>query len=561
MKLSKKISKNIQPPGEVMPESPLEIMALLHGNEWKLLFGIILLTIVLRINLINIPYERDEGAYIYFGQMLLQGQVPYQDFYEDKPPGNMYSYAALVAVFGPEEGNIHGAFMVLNILTLLLGYLLLKRLFGVIPALCAAASFATLSLSPAMCGFSCMSEHLVMFYVMIGMALLLGWKKDIPFWQYMLAGMALGMAVWVKQSGIFFFLWGIAAILLADNNEYSGRWRRLLWFGAGAAVVSLVFFAQMWKLGVFRQFWFSVVELPSLFVTPTVPFQIVKYVLKLTAGVIFRENSLSVILAIAGVILLAVTDKSRNEKLVIWLLVCASLLAVVPGYTFYAHYWLQVIPAAIIGVAIVISLALKFSSRVTGPGALKWELAIILLFCLGKGYMFAQRWDYYFGNNNTAILRGVYGDNPFPSSKRIGDYLRNRSHPGDKLAILGSEPQIFLYSRCRNATRHAFITHLVNPRNPYAADWRKEYITDVEKAAPHYIVYVAHPASWCCEGNSCAEMDIWADKYLRESYELVAYSDIILGEPEPHLVWDDEARTYHPKGQCSVRIFERKDKV
>lgn len=539
-----------------------EVDALSPKIERAILLLIILMVAVFRINLIDIPYERDEGAYIYFGQMIVQGQTPYHDFYEDKPPANMYFYALMVWIFGPNEGNMHAAFMLLNIATLLLLHALARRLFGAASALCAATAFATLSVSYALSGFSCMSEHIVIFFATAGMALLLGRREEPSSWEHVLAGMVLGLSCWVKQSAIFFLMWGGAAVLLpAYHVRWARRWRHLLWLGAGAAAVSLFFLALMAKLGVFREFWFSAVELPRLFVTTVVAPQFVKGNLALFAGGIFRDNPLVIALAIAGLASLAFTGRPRNEKIGIWLLALLSLLAVVPGLMFYNHYWLQVVPAAALAVGAAIAVSTKAFSRFTGTSARAGALAVLLVFGMGKAWMIAKKRGYYFGNDYTSVLRKTYGLNPFPSSKRIGEYLRNRTQPGERIAILGSEPQIFLYAKCRNATRHAFTTHLVDPRNPYAADWRREYITDVEKTAPNYVVAVNHPASWCCDGNSCKEMFAWAENYLARFYDSVAIADIIPDESRPRLVWDEDIKGYAPKSPFTVRVFKRKTKV
>ena len=44
---------------------------------WLTLLGIVLFTAFLRYNIINVPFERDEGEYAYGGQLLLQGVATY----------------------------------------------------------------------------------------------------------------------------------------------------------------------------------------------------------------------------------------------------------------------------------------------------------------------------------------------------------------------------------------------------------------------------------------------------------------------------------------------------
>ena len=48
------------------------------------------LVIAIRIRLLGIPLERDEGEYAYAGQLMLQGIPPYKLAYNMKFPGTCY---------------------------------------------------------------------------------------------------------------------------------------------------------------------------------------------------------------------------------------------------------------------------------------------------------------------------------------------------------------------------------------------------------------------------------------------------------------------------------------
>ena len=65
-------------------------------SAWALclLAAIGLLAAVIRLRLLDVPLDRDEGEYAYFGQLLLAGVPPYADAYNLKAPG---IYAAEVA--------------------------------------------------------------------------------------------------------------------------------------------------------------------------------------------------------------------------------------------------------------------------------------------------------------------------------------------------------------------------------------------------------------------------------------------------------------------------------
>ena len=62
-----------------------------------IVFGVIL---AIRIGLLGIPLERDEGEYAYAGQLMLQGIPPYKLAYSMKFPGTYAAYALIMSIFG-----------------------------------------------------------------------------------------------------------------------------------------------------------------------------------------------------------------------------------------------------------------------------------------------------------------------------------------------------------------------------------------------------------------------------------------------------------------------------
>ena len=63
-------------------------------NKYYILLGLILAVIaIIRIRLLNIPLERDEGEYAYFGQLMLDGIPPFKAAYTMKFPGTHFMYA------------------------------------------------------------------------------------------------------------------------------------------------------------------------------------------------------------------------------------------------------------------------------------------------------------------------------------------------------------------------------------------------------------------------------------------------------------------------------------
>src|SRR2546423_15060140 len=83
--------------------------------SYVLLIFTLLLVVLIRSKFFTIPFERDEGAYSYYGKLLLQGKIPYVDFMEQKFPGLFYFYAMIVGLFGDTVKGMHMGFMIVNL--------------------------------------------------------------------------------------------------------------------------------------------------------------------------------------------------------------------------------------------------------------------------------------------------------------------------------------------------------------------------------------------------------------------------------------------------------------
>ena len=92
-----------------------------------IVFGVVL---AIRIRLLGIPLERDEGEYAYAGQLMLQGIPPYKLAYNMKFPGTYAAYAAIMSIFGQTIFAIHLGLLLVNAITIALIFLLGRRLMN-----------------------------------------------------------------------------------------------------------------------------------------------------------------------------------------------------------------------------------------------------------------------------------------------------------------------------------------------------------------------------------------------------------------------------------------------
>ena len=138
-----------------------------------------------------------------------------------------------------------------------------------------------------------------------------------------------------------------------------------------------------------------------------------------------------------------------------------SLAAFSAGFYFREHYYIFVLPAVSLftGVAIttVSDLAARRSSLV--------RFATLLLFCAALSQPILAARKLYFEISPVEASHIIYGGNPFPESVRVAEYLRDHTGTGDTIAVLGSEPQIYFYSKRHSATGYIYTYELMEPQS------------------------------------------------------------------------------------------------
>src|SRR4029450_2681348 len=233
---------------------------------WGLATIVFTLIIAIRIRLLGIPLERDEGEYAYAGQVILQGIPPYQRVYNMKFPGTYAAYALIMSIFGQTIHAIHFGLLLVNVATIALIFLIGRRLINTLAGLTAAASYAILSVSPSVLGLAAHATNFVVLPVLGGILLLL--KKETVtasgpteprLVRLFASGLLFGIGALMKQPGLLFLPFGVIYIVWNDLNRRLSRntmLLRSLIFVAGTAVPLGLTLLVLWRAGVLDTFWF-----------------------------------------------------------------------------------------------------------------------------------------------------------------------------------------------------------------------------------------------------------------------------------------------------------------
>jgi len=507
-------------------------------GPWVAVLLVLLATAVIRFRLLNTPLERDEGEYAYAGQLMLEGIPPYQLAYNMKLPGTYAAYALLMAALGQTIAGIHLGLLLVNAATIVLVALLGMRLFGTASGVAACAAYALMSVGPGVMGTQAHATHLVVLTAVGGALALLRYSDSRRVTTLFWSGLLFGLAFVMKQHGIFFGAFGVLYVAATEWRHRSLTGKLAVFGGALAVPFALTCFL-LWRAGVFEKFWFWTFTYARIYVSEVSLSDGATYF----AGTflpILIQNAALWILAAAGLMRIWWKKAFWPSAAFATALLGFSLLAVCPGLYFRSHYFVLLLPAA----ALMAGAAIRERLSYCVFGA-----ALLLS-------LFTQR-EFLFRMNPLEASRQLYKRNPFPEAIPVANYIRAHSQKSSRIAVLGSEPEIYFYGGRHSATAYMYMNGLMESQ-PYALTMQEDMIREVTTAAPEFVVEVTSNMSWMRRQESPARIFEWWSGYRPQHYRLVGVADIISDDLTEYR-WDAAAEGYQPRSDNYLAVYRRKE--
>lgn len=521
---------------------------------WLGVLLVLLLVGYIRYRVLDMPLERDEGEYAYAGQLILQGAPPYQEAWNMKMPGTYGAYALGMLRFGQTAAGVHSTLMVVNSLTIIFVFLLARRLFGAVAGIAACATFGILSVSPAVMGMAAHANHFVVLFAVA--ATLLLWRAEEFYRWYIsfFSGLLYGLCFLMKQQGICFCLFGITLIVCSavlNKEVFSFAFlRKLCFFCLGMILPLVLVFHFLEDAGVFPKFWFWTFTYARSYAGEVTPHEGV------TKFFDYADKKWPIYFAFVGFVAVSLPfvmrDRAyRGQILFSIFFLLFSMLGVAIDLNFREHYFILLLPALgiFVGMAIV---SLQFA---TAHRFFKIVPPLVCLLILGWS-VYQQR-EFFFKLPANEISRIVYtGDTPFTDMPAVGDYIRTNSMTSAKVAVVGSEPEIYFYAQRHSATGYIYTYPLMEPQ-PFALQMQHEMMDEITTNKPEFLVFVKNPDSWNVRPTSDLTIFKWFDKFSAASYDRVAVVDQISWD-RTAFVQGDRLKNYKMVGTNYVAVFKRK---
>jgi 4-amino-4-deoxy-L-arabinose transferase-like glycosyltransferase len=482
---------------------------------WSLLVASLCLCIFVRVRLLSLPLERDEGEYAYGAQLLLEHRgLLYRDIHSLKWPGMFGMYALGFFMGGASAVEIHAQLLVLNLLSAGGMFLLACELVHRREALFAVTIFLVLSVLPCIQGFIANAEHFVNFFAIFGWWLLLRGLRNQRGSNLFAAGLLLGVSVCMKQHAVFGVAAGVLIAAWPAENSIAGHKRRLLHrasvFSLGVATAIAAMFLSIWAHGAWNEFW-KWTMVYSREYTTQVSFSDAPILLEYQLGRILPVILPASFLALLGLIW-SWRKRSQPALLAVIAILVAGFLGTTPGFYFREHYFLLMVPAVSLLAALGVEAMTSAAQGARVLPAVGLFLVLTVLWPLGK------QWDLLVTKTVRQVSRALYGMNPFVESPRIAEYLQRHMDSQESFVIFGSEPQIAFYADRKLASGYIYMYPLME-LHPLALSMQQEFIREVTQAQPAYAVMVDVRTSWLVRPNSESLVLKWIPEFL-EGYEL-----------------------------------------
>lgn len=487
----------------------------------------LLFAALIRAPIAEIPLERDEGEYAYIAQRWIAGEVPYRDAFDQKPPGIFLVYAVILRTLGDSPTAIHWGAQIWSFGTVAAVWALARAAAGNAAGAGAGILFSVLSASPSVLGNAANTETFMILPATLSLLAALRARRSGSRGWALTSGALAGAAMLFKQVAATNALLsaGIVAVSVrgastrAEEASSLAPFRlRVIWrqgggFLLGGALAWAPFLAAFASAGALRELWDCVAGY-NLDYANSVPWRYYARNFIRTFGVILALAWPAYLLAAAGLTAWLVRPERRRFGILLGAWLAASAAGTTIGGYFRPHYYIQTLPA----IAVLAALGARALADL--PRRERRKTAFLAALLASVGYPLAASAGYWLPGDPAAKSREIYPGNPFDISEEVGRFLAGRTHPGDRIFILGSEPQIFFHANRKSATRYIFVYPLMTPTEKARAR-QLELIEEVHRAAPRIIVTVFIPTSFLARPETTTDV-FDATRQRLAGYRLVA---------------------------------------
>ena len=152
------------------------------------------------------------------------------------------------------------------------------------------------------------------------------------------------------------------------------------------------------------------------------------------------------------------------------------------------------------------------------------------------------------------LARELYGFDPLPEAEVVAKFIQENSPPSARVAVLGSEPEIYFLSHRHSATGYIYIFAL-GEAQPFAVKMRQEMIAEIESCRPEFVVVSDKERLFDPATNSIPALFEWWDSY-RTNYIRVGVADLILPDETTYAFGTNAVARHGKIHRCALEVFQ-----
>lgn len=410
--------------------------------------AIVAVTVLVRMLNLTFPMGQPAGTAAFVGRRWMAGEVPYRDAWDNQGPA-LYLMAGLITdLIGISPAANRLAMMAIDLATMLLIYLLVRRWNNRTEALVAAGVFGFFSGALLVQG-DCLATGPPMNFLYV-LAVLSMLRSDGHKLRWLaLSGFAAGLAICFSLVASIYLAALLLWILVARKGSTSraARWGlRPVAILAAAALPVAAFAAYFATERALDDLWNSTIIYNWLYYWPFGRHMFVSGRLKLLWGLIPEQGALWLFAGGWAIHAFSIGYRRETRLLTLW---CGVAMAgALAARHVSAEHFIQTIPPLAIAAALAVTNPSERFLRRNAAGRLETSSGMLVAFSvvLFLAFLYTEVRILRYRVKSTVLTtdRAAY---------EVGRLIYKNTEPGEKIYLWGSRPQIYVYAQRAAACR------------------------------------------------------------------------------------------------------------
>ncbi len=426
--------------------------------------------------------NRDSGVFLYVGWRILSGEIPYKQVWDHKPPIIFYINALGLSITPETRWGVWIIELVFLFTAFIIGFLILKKLFGILPAIFSLIT-TSLTLAFLIQGGNFTTEYIILFQFIVFWILFFILPKENNFLCWFLIGLVGGLAFFTKQTAIGLWIAVFINLVITAKNIFdkSAVIKNVAAFFSGGLIITLMIIIYFLINGALSDFVDAAFKF-NFFYSTTISrvatrlWPIIMGIYPLTKTGLFQFSLIGYSICIVMLIKKVAIFSQRETffKILLIGLPIELLLIGASGYS-HPHYYMTLVPYLFIFSAIILFfIKQQFEVyKISNIYASVFQISVIGIIIWGAFF------SYY---DQIKAFRGIRQER-----QMVIDFIVNHTDPDDHVLFWGEETMMNYYTKRNSPTRFVYQTPLYT--QGYAnEEMVMEYLTDITLNQPKIIV-------------------------------------------------------------------------